>query len=104
MGNIVLVAEAVGEMEDETGYQFRVTSWLRPEIYNTLVGGSKNSWHMRGGAMDVQPTNPIPCDQIRSICRPLLSKCGLRMEKKKGSSWVHFDIGHVIGKERYFIP
>jgi len=27
-----------------------VTSWYRPEVYNSLVKGAKHSWHRRGGA------------------------------------------------------
>jgi len=36
-----------------TKYPFSVTSWLRTQKHNTLVGGHPFSWHMLALAVDV---------------------------------------------------
>ena len=43
----------------------RVTSWLRPRAINDAVGGAKNSWHLRGSAVDAYPINGSVWDMQR---------------------------------------
>jgi hypothetical protein len=36
----------------------RLASWYRPSVVNRAVGGSSNSQHLYGRAVDIRPANP----------------------------------------------
>jgi hypothetical protein len=88
----------------------KVTSGYRPEKINVLAGGSKNSMHVKCGAIDV-------ADGYGKIGQLLLSRpemlieYGLWLESPsytrknvdgKTVHWVHLDIKHR--ENRVFIP
>lgn len=86
------------------GIPIYVTSWIRPGFYNELIGGSKNSWHKTGGAVDFKCLGVHP-DETRETLLPHLLHLGLRMEDLPGSSWVHVDTKPVSeGMNRFFKP
>src|SRR6202453_2365598 len=41
---------------------FSINSWLRTPIHNTQVGGSPNSAHLLGAAVDLHPINNTVAD------------------------------------------
>ena len=78
-------------------------SFLRPQVYNDIIGGSKMSGHITGHAVDFS-VRGVPCDNIRAILVPELEARGLRCEKKPGSNWVHVDTKEPGPSGRYFKP
>lgn len=52
--NIVLLAERLQVARNQIGKPFVVTSWFRPEPFNSKAGGVPNSIHLNGGAVDVR--------------------------------------------------
>ncbi|HIK42163.1 D-Ala-D-Ala carboxypeptidase family metallohydrolase [Thermoleptolyngbya sp. M55_K2018_002] len=51
--NIIRLAIALQKARNEIGKPFRVTSWYRPEPFNSNAGGAKFSQHLGGGAVDI---------------------------------------------------
>lgn len=93
-------------IRDMFGKPIRITSGLRPRVYNMAIGGAKNSWHIYGKAVDFVIKGyegPDGCNTVREILQTKLEELDIRMENKKNAPWVHIDIGDVIG-ERYFKP
>ncbi len=74
----------------------------RPEKYNALIGGAKNSTHKFGKAMDFHVTG-LPCDEVRKLLLPKLADFGLRMEDLPGSGWIHLDTSEPK-PNRFFKP
>lgn len=80
-----------------------ITSWLRPELYNKLIGGKPFSMHKLGGAVDfIHPH--MTCDHVRERLLPKLPEWKIRMEDNPGSNWVHVDIREPGGEGRFFKP
>jgi uncharacterized protein YcbK (DUF882 family) len=98
--NIERVAMKMQTIRDYFGRPIYVTSWYRPEKYNELIGGSKNSWHMKGLAVDFL-VQGLECAEVRDRLENKLEKWDLRMEDWPEANWVHVDLGTVINK-RYF--
>lgn len=51
--NIIRLAIALQKARTEIGKPFRVTSWYRPEPFNSNAGGARFSQHLGGGAVDI---------------------------------------------------
>lgn len=51
-GKIVKVARLLQEIRDYVNEPIIITSWYRPEPYNSWAGGVSNSQHLWGGAVD----------------------------------------------------
>lgn len=78
----------------------------RPEEYNKLIGGAKNSSHVAGMACDFH-VKGVSCDEAREriIKDNKLEEWGMRMEDLPGSNWVHLDIRQPApGRSRFFKP
>ncbi len=90
------------EIRDYFGRPIKVHCAFRPESYNKMIGGAKNSAHKVGLAVDFHISG-VSCDQARETLIPLLEKMAIRMEKKPLSNWVHIDLAEVKCK-RYFEP
>jgi uncharacterized protein YcbK (DUF882 family) len=56
--NILQLAIELDKIRDEWGSAIVVTSWYRPPEVNRTVGGSTNSQHIYGRAVDLHPINP----------------------------------------------
>ena len=50
---IVKLAIALQDARAAIGRPFRITSWYRPEPFNSRVGGASRSQHLNGGAVDI---------------------------------------------------
>ena len=56
VAGIEAIALALAPVREKFG-PLRITSWLRPSAVNRAVGGARNSWHIRGNAVDLYPVN-----------------------------------------------
>lgn len=76
----------------------------RPDEYNRLVGGAKNSSHLYGMACDFHVSG-VSCDEVRAriLKDNKLEEWGMRMEDLPGSKWVHLDI-RAPSPSRFFKP
>lgn len=102
--NIIEFAKKADMVREYIGLPMIITSWLRPKIYNAMIGGSKKSQHMKGMAIDFKCPG-VSADDLRDLLEPKLEEFGIRMEKLPGASWVHID-GHepLPFGSRYFVP
>lgn len=79
-----------------------ITSWLRPERYNSLVGGAKNSAHIEGKAVDFK-VQGIHADQVRARLKSELDLLDVRVQNHRpGTSWVHLDLLEPKASGRFF--
>lgn len=104
--NIMLVAEALGEIREILGVPVHIRSWWRPLKYNEMIGGASKSSHILGLAVDFVCVN-INCDIIRATLLPHLKRLNIRMENLPGSSWVHIDKNcdeNTPDERRFFKP
>jgi hypothetical protein len=53
VNNIIALATQLEKARKQIGRPFRITSWYRPEPWNSRVGGAKHSQHLSGKAVDV---------------------------------------------------
>lgn len=51
--NIIALAREVGKAREQIGKPFRVTSWYRPEPWNSRAGGASRSQHLEGKGIDI---------------------------------------------------
>lgn len=99
--NIEIVAKKLQFVKDFYKKEIFVTSWLRNEAYNSIIGGKPNSHHIRGMAVDFY-VDMVSCQQVQKDFEPKLEELNIRMERGT-KSWVHIDIGPVVNS-RYFWP
>lgn len=53
VSNILALAKELQKARDQIGRPFMITSWYRPEPFNTIAGGVSNSQHLGGRAVDL---------------------------------------------------
>ena len=100
--NIELVAEKLDQIQKYFKRPIIITSWLRAQVYNELIGGATKSQHTLGCAVDFY-IDGLSCDEVRTALQPKLEEMKIRCEDKKNASWVHIDLGTpVFG--RFFKP
>jgi len=51
--NIIALAIELQKVKDQLGRTIRVTSWYRPEPWNSRAGGKQDSNHLLGNAVDI---------------------------------------------------
>ena len=102
-GNLVDVIQKLEAIRKIFDSPIKVTSGLRPPIYNGLIGGALGSAHQEGLAMDfiVQGRE---CDFVREKLQYVLTDLKIRMEDLPGSNWVHIDIREPNSGQRFFQP
>lgn len=100
--NIIKTSEKLQLVKDYFKKDITITSFLRPELYNKQIGGSVNSRHCLGEAVDFV-IDGLDCDYVRERLEPKLEEWQIRMEKGVGRNWVHIDISPVVFS-RYFDP
>jgi len=102
--NLEDIAAALEEIRKILGnLPMKITSGLRPEIYNEYISGSMYSQHRYGSAADFQHASYSP-NKVRGLLEPHLNDLGIRMENLPGSSWVHIDHREPGRGGRFFLP
>ena len=56
-------------VRDDFGEELNVNSGFRCKVHNFNIGGSLNSWHTKGLASDLTPTNYTPSNQKAKLKR-----------------------------------
>jgi len=51
--NIIALAKRLQPIRDRLGKPIRITSWYRPEPFNSRAGGARYSQHLTGKAVDL---------------------------------------------------
>lgn len=102
--NLISIVQKLDWIRKYFNSPIKVTSGLRPKIYNQIIGGAFASAHMTGEALDFQVKDKT-ADQVRASLIPLLKRLEIRMEDLPGSNWVHIDL-KLVGKHqaRFFKP
>jgi uncharacterized protein YcbK (DUF882 family) len=94
--------DLLDRIRTDFGHPITVTSGMRCKAHNKVIGGAKNSYHMKGLAVDLKRS-----DALLAFLEANLEKYGLRLEHpdytKGQPGWLHIDLGPV-GKSRVFIP
>lgn len=72
----------------------KITSGIRCEELNTVVGGSKTSQHLKGEAIDFIPTKIKVQTAFTKLRNSNLEFGQLIIEKSGTTEWVHISIGH----------
>lgn len=103
VNNIVRIARKLERIRDILGVPLHITSWYRPAHYNKKIGGSPNSYHITGAAVDFVPIHGMTVSEAKELIFPHLEELGIRMEKHSGG-WIHIDLGMPGKSGRYFKP
>lgn len=75
------------------GCPMKITSGIRCEELNAVVGGSKTSQHLKGEAIDFIPTKIKIQTAFNKIRKSNLEFGQLIIEKSGKSEWIHISIG-----------
>lgn len=81
----------------------KITSGIRPRVYNTEIGGSFNSLHMQGLAADFVPTK-VNLHTMKRNLVDFLDELDCRMEDNGNGRWIHIDLGTPGKTGRFFKP
>lgn len=103
MENIMLVTGKLSQISAFFNSDIEIVSWLRPPQYNQAIGGTKNSAHLDGAAVDFR-VKDVECDVVRMRLKSELERLDIRMESLDGSSWIHIDIRNPENGVRFFKP
>lgn len=87
LNNIINLAKILDGIREYYNTPITITSWLRPEVYNKMIGGATFSQHKIGNAVDFI-VNGLSSDKVRAdlIANPNI-RCKVSMET--GITWVH---------------
>jgi hypothetical protein len=105
ISNIERTALAMDKIRTMFGKEIMITSWLRPEKYNELIGGAKKSAHISGLGCDFM-LKDMESKAVREILRRYLKDVGVRMENLE-TPHVHIDLkctDEMPNDLRYFKP
>jgi hypothetical protein len=65
--NIIKIARLAEQAREKLGQPLKITSWYRPEPWNSRVGGAKNSTHLQGLAIDFNCGNMSGREMARRL-------------------------------------
>jgi hypothetical protein len=100
-------AKVMDTVRDYFNASINVHCCFRPELYNQLVKGARNSAHKFGMAIDFDVSGFSCKDAIQKILNDgKLEEWNMRMENNGSNpTWIHLDRREVLpGGHRYFIP
>lgn len=109
LSNLKALFDKMDQVRDFFGLPIIVHVTYRPEAYNQLVKGAKNSSHKFGMACDFHVAG-LDCDDGRQkiLDANKLEEWNMRMEDisdKELRNWIHLDIKELTpGGNRYFKP
>jgi len=100
----LLVENVLDPLREWCGCPIRVCSGYRCEELNRMVGGVKNSQHLKGEAADIQPIG-IKFDvfvyKIKKWCaNNIFDQCII--EKSDKSKWVHISYSRTKNRRQLF--
>jgi len=79
--------EVLDQIREAVGFPLMITSSYRTLKYNTKIGGSENSAHLRGNAVDISAVNSQARFQILQAALKLgITRLGI------GKTFIHIDI------------
>lgn len=84
-----LIEEVLDPIREKFGKPINVSSGFRCEKLNKLVGGAKNSFHLKGCAADLYGKTNEQTKQIFKIAKELNKYSELFYENNGSSIWVH---------------
>ena len=85
----ILIEEVLDQIREKFGKPINVSSGYRCEKLNKLVGGAKNSFHLKGCAADLYGKTNEQTKQIFKIAKELNKYSELFYENNGSSIWVH---------------
>lgn len=100
---ICLLANKMQMIRDLFDCPINIHCALRPQHYNNLVGGAKNSQHLYGAACDFD-VEDMDCDSARIQLLDKLDEFEIRMEDLPGASWIHIDLNYSKDGNSFFKP
>lgn len=90
--NIEELAKNLQVLRDEIGKPIRVLSGYRSPEHNQRIGGSTNSYHMKGMAADIVVPGMAPAE-IMSVIERLVSEGKMKQGGMKAYvGFLHYDI------------
>ena len=90
---------ALERVRERCAFPFVINSGYRTPSHNALVGGKKNSAHLKGFAADISITD---CVRRFDIVKAALSIGFMRLEI--GATWVHLDIDASLDQGVLVLP
>lgn len=88
---IIRQAQALDKLREHFGQPLNVTSWLRPQKYNALIGGAPRSKHMEGIATDFT-VEGLTVESVKSTIQKLGTKLYPGRGEINTTTWVHLDL------------
>jgi hypothetical protein len=83
------------------GHPLKVNSWYRCPALNTAIGGSPQSAHMRGLAVDFEPTTMTNDKAFELIAKSDIEFDQLIHERtKSGADWIHLGLSETQGRRQ----
>ena len=102
--HLIELMKFIDPIREKWGSAIRVTSGYRCDRLNWIVGGSVNSAHKYGWAVDLVPTKGTVEELFSFIAQYLilgkLKWDQLIIERSKTGSWVHLGLKNKDGKQR----
>ena len=92
--NAQRVADAMELVRSLLGsHPLKINSWYRCASLNSAIGGSSKSAHMKGLAVDFEPTNMTNEEAFKLIVESSIEFDQLIHEgTKSGADWIHFGL------------
>ena len=88
-----ILAHFCEQVREIVGCPMKITSGIRCEELNSIVGGSKTSQHLKGEAIDFIPTKIKIKTAFDKIRKSNLEFGQLIIEKSGKSEWIHISTG-----------
>lgn len=91
--NLIEVAKLAQGLRAELGRPIRITSAFRSSGYNRAVGGSGNSYHKQGKALDLMPKDPRDLPRLIAIAKRQHAAKQLHGGLGIYQTFIHIDTG-----------
>ena len=83
------LAELLQLTRDEYGSPMKITSGLRCKTWNSACGGSENSSHLIGKAVDIEMDNSILRYRLIRMLQMFFKRIGI------AKTFIHVDVDHI---------